>query len=296
MTDPTTTHLVPTRDGRTLAVDVTGPDDGPVVLFLHSAPGSRRFDPDPATTAAAGIRLVTFDRAGYGGSTPFAADHVPTVAGQAADAATVLDALDAGSAAVAVAGWSAGGRIGAALAAARPDLIRALAIVATPAPDAAVPWVSDEQRALAEAWRAEPELATTRLGAALGQLPVALADDAVARSQVSAGAADDALLDARPDLADALTTMVRAAVEHGTSGLAADIVADQVAPWGFDTAGISAPTRCWYGAADEVVTTAHGTWWADRIAGAELTVVDGAGHLVVATAWADVLAHLTAPR
>lgn len=293
MTSSPTTHLVPTPDGRTLAVDVSGPPDGPVVLFAHSAPGSRRFDPDPAVTEAAGIRLVTFDRAGYGGSTPLAGSTVPTITGHAADAALVLDALDAGPAGVA--GWSAGGRIGAALAAARPDLVRALAIVATPAPDGEVPWVTDEQRTMADAWRAHPDAAVGLLEEAFAELPAALADDGMARSQVAAGTADEALLTARPALAAALVAMVRAGFEPGVTGVAADIVADQVSPWGFDPATVAAPTHCWYGAADEVVAPAHGAWWAERIPGAELTVVDGIGHLVVATAWADVLAHLAGP-
>ena len=117
----------PCPDGRTVAFDIAGPDDGPVVVLHHAAPGSRRFDPDPAATAAAGVRLVTIDRAGYGGSDPLPAGTVPTIPGYAADAAAVLDHLGVTSAVVA--GWSAGGRVAAALAAARPELVAALFII-----------------------------------------------------------------------------------------------------------------------------------------------------------------------
>ena len=65
-------------DGRTVAFDLAGPDGGPVVVLHHSAPGSRRFDPDPTATSAAGVRLVTIDRAGYGRSDPLSAGTVPT--------------------------------------------------------------------------------------------------------------------------------------------------------------------------------------------------------------------------
>src|SRR5690349_24588394 len=113
--------------GRRIAFDVRGPDDGPAVLLCHSAPGSRRLDPDPAATAAAGVRLVTVDRPGYGGSDPLPAAIVPTIPAFAADAAALLDHLGVGAAVVA--GWSAGGRVAAALAAARSDLVTDLFVI-----------------------------------------------------------------------------------------------------------------------------------------------------------------------
>src|SRR5215218_6329195 len=106
------TQTITLPDGRTVAFDTCGPDDGPVVVLHHAAPGSRRFDPDPAVTTAAGVRLVTIDRAGYGGSDPLSAATLPTIPQHAADAATVLDHLRIRSAVLA--GWSAGGRVAAA--------------------------------------------------------------------------------------------------------------------------------------------------------------------------------------
>jgi len=61
------------RSGRRIAVHDLTPDapaDAPVVLLCHAAPGSASFDPDPDTTVAAGIRLISVDRPGYGGSEP----------------------------------------------------------------------------------------------------------------------------------------------------------------------------------------------------------------------------------
>lgn len=132
-------HRLTLPDGRTLALDDYGTADGPVVLFLTAAPGSRRLDPDPAATAAAGVRLLVVDRPGYGDSTPLPAGPVPTVGGLADDVAAALDAL--GVERAGVVGWSAGGRIALALAARRPDLVRSLAVTGTPAPDEEVPWV-----------------------------------------------------------------------------------------------------------------------------------------------------------
>src|SRR5688572_2864979 len=104
--DATTSTL---DDDRTIAYRTTGPDDGPAVLLCHAAPGSRRFDPDPAATEAAGVRLISLDRPGYGGSDPLPHDVVPTIPAYASDAAAVLDHL--GVTAAVVAGWSAGGRV-----------------------------------------------------------------------------------------------------------------------------------------------------------------------------------------
>jgi pimeloyl-ACP methyl ester carboxylesterase len=57
-------------DGRRLQVAEFGPTDGAAVLFLHGRPGSRLFCPDLDATIRAGVRLITFDRAGYGQSDP----------------------------------------------------------------------------------------------------------------------------------------------------------------------------------------------------------------------------------
>lgn len=288
-TNQTSTHRIPTPDGRSLGVDVSGPAAGATVLFLQSAPGSRHFDPDPTVTTAAGIRLVTFDRAGYGDSPPLGPDVVPSLAGHAADAALVAESLGAG--AVDVVGWSAGGRVAAVLAATRPDLVRSLAIVATPAPDDQVPWVPEEHRALSAQLRAEPATAVATLCEALGGLAGAIAtDDDVAASQVTGGSADDAFMADRPEVRRAVVQMVRAGSGENVAGMAADIVADQVVPWGFEPGMVMAPTTCWYGTDDGVVTTAHGAWWAAQIPGASLTEVPGIGHLVVVKAWSAILA------
>lgn len=92
--EPRTEHIVETAGGRKIAVAEFGAADGPVVLLLHRSPGSRLFDPDPVATAAAGVRLVTMDRPGYGVTDPVEA---PSRAA-AADAAVgerpgVADAL-----------------------------------------------------------------------------------------------------------------------------------------------------------------------------------------------------------
>jgi pimeloyl-ACP methyl ester carboxylesterase len=55
-------------DGRRLGYAVWGEPEGQPALLFHGSPGSRLFCPDPVATAAAGVRLVTVDRPGYGRS------------------------------------------------------------------------------------------------------------------------------------------------------------------------------------------------------------------------------------
>jgi pimeloyl-ACP methyl ester carboxylesterase len=283
-----TTRPVPTRvltlaDGREMAVDITGPQDGPTVVFLHAAPGSRRFDPDPAVTAASGVRLVTVDRPGYGRSSPRPADVVTTVAAIASDLVATMELLGIDRAPVI--GWSAGGRVAAAIAAHRPELVTRLVLVGTPAPDDQVPWVPDEYRRIAAELRRDPASAVASLSESLAPMAE---DPEAAIGSLAVGAADEAVV-ADPARRARLVDMLGEGLRNGVTGVATDIVADQVVPWGFDVEDVSVPTIAFYGDDDVIVSPDHGRWYAETVADGELRVVPGAGHLVVMTAWRDIL-------
>jgi pimeloyl-ACP methyl ester carboxylesterase len=283
-------------DGRRLAVRDVGDPAGPVVVLCHAAPGSRLLDPDPGATAGAGVRLVTLDRPGYGGSSPLPAGTVPTIPRFADDVLAVLDALgvdgtEAGDRPVSLVGWSAGGRVALAAAARHPDRVQRVAVVGTPAPHEDVPWIPDEQVAMADALKAEPGGATATLAGMMAGL--AAAPPAAAVGMIGSSPADGAALDADPGRRDRLEAMLGEAFAQGAAGLAADIVSYTVADWGFDPGAVRAPTLALYGAADTVVPPAHGEWYAARVPGASLRSVAGSGHLVALTHWADLLDWLT---
>lgn len=288
MTDaPAPAHLLTRPDGRIVAIDEVGPPDAPVVVFLHSSPGSRRFDPDPQATAAAGVRLVTLDRPGYGASSPWSDDVVPGVAPCADDVAAALDHLGVEDAAVA--GWSTGGRVAAGVAARHPARVRALALVGTPSP-ADDSWIPPEHQAMLTGLRDDPLTATRRLADVLGPL---LGGDPDAALAADTGEADRPLL-ADPRVRDRLTAMFTEALRPGVHGVAADIVSDQIAEWGFDSASIGAPTHC-FSSADDFIGPSHGQWWADTITVSTVHLTSGIGHLLVITQWAAVLAALGHP-
>jgi len=284
MTSTTTlTHTIEMADGRMVAVDEVGDPTGPVVVLLHSSPGSRLLDPDPAATAAAGVRLITIDRPGYGGSTALPADVLPTLIGQADDVAAVLDHLDVAEAAVV--GWSHGGRVAGALAARHPDRVRAVAIVGTPSPED-LSWIPEEQQAMLDPLRAEPLTATARLAAILEGAGGG-ADGEDDGLGFVAGEADQPLL-ADTAVRARVVAMLGAAFAQGAIGCAADIVADQIAPWAFDPRAIGAPVHLVY-SEDDFVAPHHGDWWEAKVVDPRRRTVDGVGHLLIVPAWAGVI-------
>jgi pimeloyl-ACP methyl ester carboxylesterase len=64
-------RAVRTPDGRTLAVEDAGDPAGRPVLVHEGTPCSRHlYGPWVADAAGRGLRLIGYDRPGYGGSTP----------------------------------------------------------------------------------------------------------------------------------------------------------------------------------------------------------------------------------
>ncbi|MWV48836.1 alpha/beta fold hydrolase [Rathayibacter sp. VKM Ac-2803] len=290
-----TVHLL--KSGRSLGVSWSGSESAEhVVVLAHPAPGAAHFDPDPEATARHDVRLLSFDRPGYGASS-LLTDLDPAGAGvgaspeqAAADIAEYLATI--GVASVAAAGWSAGGRVALALSANYPGLVERVAVIATPAPDDAVPWVGDDNRAMLEAWRDLPlaeavRRLTATLDGAFGPAP----DPAAMLGMLGASEADASVLEL-PGVRDRLLRMLERAAAQGNLGSAADIVGYTLQEWGFAVEGVPSPALLLYGAEDAVVGRVHGEWYAARLLDSRLEVVPDRGHLVAVSEWGRVLDFL----
>nr|QLK00758.1 alpha/beta fold hydrolase [Micromonospora carbonacea] len=287
-----TGEIITLRDGRRAAVYRFGADAGRrVVLFCHPAPGSGAFDPDPAATLDAGVTLLALDRAGYGESDPSTGwADVPTAAD---DLVELIDQRGLGR--VSVAGWSAGGRVALALAARRPDLVRRVAVLATPAPDEDVPWLDPRQRDMMAALRDRPVAdVRAQLDAALAALVPSDPRDPAAVRLLGANPADRAVA-GDPAVAARIGDMLAGAFTQGVRGIADDIAGYSLRPWGFTPDQVGAATLLLYGADDALAGPAHGRWWRDALPDARLEVVPDAGHLLVVPSWRRVLDYLVGP-
>jgi pimeloyl-ACP methyl ester carboxylesterase len=283
---------ITTLDGRTIRVRTAGPDQAPVIVYFHGTPDSRlTIDICGGLRTSSPVRLVAFDRPGYGGSTPAPFG----LASVAADSATVLDALGIGR--VAVLGQSGGGPFALACAGVLGDRVAAVGVASGPASFLSVPGgtdLLDESDRAALALVGIDDEAAARAFAA-GFAPMAGlpdADDETIRAAMRGMMpTDGAALDI-PGVADGLVAVMREGLRQGTDGCGWDNVA-WVGPWRLDLDAVRAPTWLWYGADDPLAPTVHGEWLASQLPHAQLVVRPGEGHLGIYTHWDEMSATLT---
>ncbi len=278
-------------DGRRMTYLVEGPADGVPLVYHHGTPGAAVPLPSLVAQAARrGLRVVFYERAGYGESSP---KPGRTVADVAADVATVLDALGAGT--FLTLGWSGGGPHALACAALLPDRCVGAASVAGVAPSTApgLDWLagmgSDNVAEFSAALTGEAEL-TRFLESVTPELAKMQPADVVAGLGDLASETDRQHL--TPELAEYLATSFRAAVREGIAGWRDDDLAF-VRDWGF-APGARCPVTVWQGAQDRMVPYPHGQWLAAHWPGAVAHLDPGLGHLSYpATGFAYVLDELT---
>ncbi|HEX4790450.1 MAG TPA: alpha/beta hydrolase [Actinospica sp.] len=251
--------------------------DGKPVFLLHGMPGSRK-GPRPRSSVLylLGVRLISYDRPGYG----YSDRHLGrTVASAAEDLQDLADTL--GIERFAVAGRSGGAPHALACAALLPERVtRAAALVSLAPRDLMgeeawyrdmsgrnISWYQAAERGLAaytervsgtmEAIRADPDK----------HLPYE--DSALPKSD-RAVIADYGL---RLMLSENYTEGLR----NSPNGWIDDTLA-LIGPWGFDPAKASVPVLLWHGTKDVFCPVSHSEWLARRMPGAELRLVEGVSH------------------
>jgi pimeloyl-ACP methyl ester carboxylesterase len=263
--------------GRILTAGAFGPHDGSVVIWLHGTPGSRLFQPcSDHLMNELGMRIITFDRPGYGRSTRLAGRRVADVAG---DLETVAEAFNLQR--FAVVGYSGGGPHALAAAALMPDRVIRCAAVASAAPFDApdLDFLSGMSEGNVEEFTAASSGAEA-LAASLDPIAGTLEDDPyafMAAFRADLPAVDQHALD-RPDVEQLLVDSMSEGLRPGAGGWVDDDLAF-VQPWGCDPARIRVPVGIWQGSEDALVPASHGEWLIDTIPGASGHMVSGVGHL-----------------
>jgi pimeloyl-ACP methyl ester carboxylesterase len=252
------------EDGRTLRVFDTGAAavDEFAVFWHHGSPQTGALlEPLVSAAAARAIRLLSYGRPGYGGSSPRPGRDV---ASAAADVAQVADAF--GIADFAVMGASGGGPHALACAALLPDRVTGVVCLASLAP-----FTEDFD------WNAGM--------ASAGGLQAAIAgrearEEFAASDEFDPSSFTPADWAALSGVWSSLGADAGRANDAGPDGLIDDDIAF-VSPWGFDLMQITAPVLLVQGGQDRVVPPAHAEWLLRTCRRSQLWLRPDDGHISI---------------
>jgi pimeloyl-ACP methyl ester carboxylesterase len=225
-----------------------------------------------------GIHLISYDRPGYGGST---AQPGRTVADCASDVRSVADAFDIKR--LAVWGFSGGGPHALACATLLPDLVSAVASLASIAPYGVegLDYFAgmgqsnvDDIRLFFDDPAAAREKSRLDRDEMLEVAPEGLHE--VLASLLSP--ADRAVLTL--DLAAELLATFTSGLAPGDQGWWDDGCA-HLGPWGFSLDDIVVPVQLWHGAQDRFIPFQHGQWLAEHIPGVDAHLTHADGHITL---------------
>jgi len=261
-------------DGRTVAYASWGDPDGRPLLQIHGTPGSRLSrSPHQSAYVEAGAHVVTFDRPGYGQSSPW---RDRTVLDIADDALAVADA--AGWDRFSVLGISGGGPHALALGVRAPERIVRLgvAVGGTPAElidaDDLIAHNAEGLRRVREEGRESLEEFMAPIAEQLAADTMAAFDDAVADSPEP-----DRQWTARPEVREALVEGIREAFANGPEGWLDDAWALST-DWGFALGDVTAPVWFWYGELDRNVPIGAVRRMTEQLNVASFELIPGKGH------------------
>jgi pimeloyl-ACP methyl ester carboxylesterase len=274
-------------DGRSLTVYDAGDPDGRPLLFHHGTPSSGApFDRHVALARRQGVRLLSYDRAGYGESTRNAQR---TVADVVPDVESIADALELER--FATWGLSGGGPHALATAAGLPDRVVAVVAAASIAPPDRPELDLTEgmgegnivEFGLARQGEEALRPALERDFAGLGELDVSGLIEVMRPflSDIDAAALDG-------ELGAYLLDSFRRSVSRSVDGWVDDDLAF-TRPWGFELESIRVPTLVVQGRQDLMVPWAHGEWLAQNLPSAEAWLREDEGHL---TLFVNVVPHM----
>jgi len=292
--EPPTRCDVP-HDGRNLAVETSGDRDGFPIFLLHGTPGSRS-GPKPRGIVLyrLGVRLICYDRPGYGGSDR---QKGRSVSDAAADVHAIANALGVDQ--FAVVGRSGGGPH--ALACAASDLLIgrvtrvAVLVSLAPADATGLDWFGgmtpsnvDEYTEAAEPHQLVSML--TRRAEDTQRDPTSLIK--MLEPELTPF---DLRVIGDVAMRQLLTDSYAEAVRSGADGWIDDSLAFRQ-HWGFDPATIKVPVRLWHGARDAFSPLSHARWLASRIENVRFDIQEDAGHFAAMEILPEILGWLATPE
>lgn len=278
--------------GRELSVESVGDPEGKPVFLLHGTPGGRGGPrPRGIVLYRLGVRLISFDRPGYPGSTRH---QERTVATAAENVKAIADYF--GIERFSVVGRSGGGPHALACAALLPDRVISAAALVSLAPPSAegLDWMAGMTKSNREAYRLAAED------------PVALR--ALLKEQAeSIDKGSEGLLRALwPEMDDhdkeviddiALRRIIADIHVEALSNNCVDGWVDDVIAlgndWKFDPAKIRVPVKLWAGRDDVFSPVSHTFWLAQQIAGAEVEIANGKAHFGAVKILPKILSWVT---
>lgn len=271
------------NDGRQLAYELYGDENGKPIFFLDGLGGSRLTrHPNNQLTIEAGIKLITLDRPGYGGSTPLADLKLLDWPD---DLAKLADKL--GIAKFTVAGYSGGAPF--ALATAHELSNRVLKVllispVGSLETHGALKTVHNDFKWL---WRLRWFKPFLRMAGR----------DEAKRVKNDIVKYTDNWLKEAPTLDKELFTdtalrqmlekTMSEAFRQGAHGWLADVFA--LLKWGFELKDIHTPVEIFHGGADEIIFPQMAQIITENLPNAQLKIFPDEGHFCLFRHWVEIL-------
>lgn len=285
---------VSTDDGRVLEVMTGGDPDGLGWLYHGGSPTAAvAFPTFEEAASRLGLRLVTYSRPGYGGSSPYPwTAGAPRVVDDVADSVTILDHL--GIEEFVTLGWSGGGPRALACGALLAGRCLAVATLAGVGPKdgAGLDWfegMAAENQAEYTAAQQGPEAYADYLTEEFLPIMLAPQDQMIAAMGGLLTPVDRSAFTA--DVGGYLARSLHHAGAQGVVGARDDGLA-AMSPWGFDLESVRVPVAVWQGRQDAMVPFAHGQWLAEHVPGAEAHLFDDEGHVSLVVKIDEILADL----
>jgi pimeloyl-ACP methyl ester carboxylesterase len=275
------------RDGRTLAWREYGPNNGRPHLRFQGTPGSRYSrHPHEDSYDRHQVRVILFDRPGYGASSRLPGRGISAVAD---DAVELLDHL--GLDVVHVAGGSGGGPHALAFAARYPERVRAATVVvgAAPIEEADLSEMIELNR---EAWYAAHE-SWDAMHALVAPIRDQMLLDPLAgfRAVMEAAPESDKAVMNDPEWQRVLIESVTEALRPGAEGWADEAMALTL-PWDFDPSGVKCSVTWWHGEHDANGPIGAVRRLLERMPDVDLRLWSDAGHLEAYRRHDEMLAEL----